>query len=175
MLIVVSGGSASGKSEYAEGLVLQSQASCRVYVATMEVWDQEGRDRVERHRRMRWDKGFVTVEAPYDLAHADIPADSVTLLECLSNLCANECFGSGGQGMEGAYERIRQGVRHLVDTSRDVVIVTNELFSDGVTYPPETEQYLDILARLNREIAAEADQVWEVCCGIPVCWKGAAV
>ena len=175
MLIVVSGGSASGKSEYAEGLVLQSQASCRVYVATMEVWDAECRARVERHRLMRKDKGFQTVEAPYDLAHAPIPADGVALLECLSNLCANECFGSGGQGMDGAYDRIRQGIRHLTAVSRDVVIVTNELFSDGITYPKETEQYLDILARLNREIAAEADQVWEVCCGIPICWKGAQV
>ena len=70
---------------------------------------------------------------------------------------------------------LRQEVIDSDLISRDVVIVTNELFSDGVTYPPETEQYLDILARLNREIAAEADQVWEVCCGIPVCWKGAAV
>lgn len=173
MLILVSGGSASGKSEYAESLVLRSQASCRVYVATMEVWDAEGRARVERHRLMRKDKGFQTVEAPYDLAHAPIPADGVALLECLSNLCANECFGSGGQGMDGAYDRIRQGIRHLTAVSRDVVIVTNELFSDGITYPKETEQYLDILARLNREIAAEADQVWEVCCGIPICWKGA--
>ena len=173
MITLVSGGAASGKSEYAESLVLRSQASCRVYVATMEVWDAEGRARVERHRLMRKDKGFQTVEAPYDLAHAPIPADGVALLECLSNLCANECFGSGGQGMDGAYDRIRQGIRHLTEVSRDVVIVTNELFSDGITYPKETEQYLDILARLNREIAAEADQVWEVCCGIPICWKGA--
>ena len=74
--------------------------------------------------------------------------------------------------MEGAYDRIWQGICRLLETCRDVVIVTNELFSDGITYPAETEQYLKILADLNRAIAEKADQVRESCFGIPICWKG---
>lgn len=171
MVFLVSGGAASGKSEYAESLILASEARPRIYVATMEVWDQESRDRVRRHREMRRDKEFVTVEAPRNLADAAVPRGGAALLECLSNLCANECFGP--EGFEGAYERIWQGICHLTDTCRDVVIVTNELFSDGVTYPPETERYLSVLTAVNRAAAARADRVWEVCCGIPVLWKGA--
>ena len=53
------------------------------------------------------------------------------------------------------------------------MVVTNELFSDGVTYDKETADYLSALARLNVAVAAEADRVYEVVCGIPVCWKGA--
>ena len=170
MYILVSGGAASGKSEYAESLVLASSARPRLYVATMEVWDGESRARVARHRAMRRDKGFVTIEAPRRLFEAELPPGGVALLECLSNLCANECFGP--EGFEGAYDRIWQGLCHLTDTCRDVVVVTNELFSDGVAYAPETEAYLEILARLNRAIAARADQVWEVCCGIPILQKG---
>ena len=168
MLTLVSGGAASGKSEYAESLILASNAQPRIYVATMEVWDDEGRVRVERHRAMRRDKGFYTVEAPRRLAEAAVPAEGAVLLECLSNLCANECFGP--EGFDGAYERIWDGVCRLIDCSRDLVIVTNELFSDGYRYPPETEAYLQILARLNCAIAARADRVWEVCCGVPVAW-----
>ena len=53
------------------------------------------------------------------------------------------------------------------------MVVTNELFSDGIRYDQETADYLSALARLNVAVAAEADQVYEVVCGIPVCWKGA--
>ena len=53
------------------------------------------------------------------------------------------------------------------------MVVTNELFSDGVRYDPETAAYLELLAGLNRAIAAKADQVYEVVCGIPVAWKEA--
>ena len=65
MLYIITGGSGSGKSEYAE----QTAVQCRNrtggtlwYLATMRIWDDEGRKRVERHRRMRAAKGFETIE-----------------------------------------------------------------------------------------------------------------
>ena len=69
-------------------------------------------------------------------------------------------------------ERIMAGVERLCDIARDVVIVTNEVFGDGVDYPELTEQYLAVLADINRRISAKADSVYEVVCGIPVQWKG---
>ena len=60
MLILVTGGSASGKSAYAESLCLT--ASPRVYLACMQPFGAEGAKRIERHRTMRKDKGFLTVE-----------------------------------------------------------------------------------------------------------------
>ena len=160
MLILVSGGSASGKSEFAEGLVTASGLETRAYLATMQVWDAESEGRVERHRRMRAGKGFATVECPVNLAGAVLPAGCAALLEDLSNLTANEFFGP--QGREGAFGRVLSGV-----------VVTNELFSDGMDYDPETLAYLDVLARLNRAVARRADRVYEVVCGIPIAWKGA--
>ncbi len=171
MLYFVSGGAASGKSEYAESLVLASPARPRVYVATMEVRDTESRARVRRHRALRRDKGFVTVEAPRDLEQAVLPSGGAALLECMSNLCANECFGP--KGFDGAFDRVWRGIRHLTETCADVVVVSNELFSDGIAYAPETERYLSLLADMNRALAQKADRVIEVCCGIPIIWKGA--
>ena len=170
MLYLISGGSGSGKSEYAESLVLSSGAKERVYLATMQIWDDECRNRVARHRAMRQEKGFVTVERPTDLAGAEVPADSVVLLEDLSNLAANECYG--GCGFERAEDAIWAGIQSLCRQARDVVIVTNELFSAGITYDPSTQQYLELLAGLNRRIAAAADQVVEVVLKIPRFWKG---
>ena len=48
MLTLVSGGSASGKSEYAEGLVLSMGPARRLYIAPMEIWGEEMRDNWER-------------------------------------------------------------------------------------------------------------------------------
>ena len=64
------------------------------------------------------------------------------------------------------------GVDRAAARAALLVVVTNELFSDGMDYDPDTLAYLDVLARLNRAVARRADQVYEVVCGIPVPWKG---
>ena len=61
MMTLVTGGSGSGKSEYAERLAAAG-GTPRIYVATMIPWDDEGRRRIEKHRAMRAGKGFETVE-----------------------------------------------------------------------------------------------------------------
>ena len=102
MLILVSGGAGSGKSEFAEGLVTSSGLGQRVYLATMRVWDAESVRRVERHRQMRAGKGFETLECPENLAGVTLPSGCAALLEDLSNLTANEFFGE--QGRQGAFD-----------------------------------------------------------------------
>ena len=170
MLILVSGGSASGKSEFAEGLVTSSGLENRIYLATMQVWDGESVRRVERHRQMRTGKGFATVECPTGLADVALPSGCAVLLEDLSNLCANEYFSPGGK--EGGLDRVLAGIRRAAEQAELLVVVTNELFSDGMDYDPVTLDYLSVLGELNRRVAALAGQVYEVVCGIPVAWKG---
>ena len=62
MITLVIGGAASGKSEYAEELVLKSEARPRIYLATMELFGEEARRRVEKHRAMSAAKDFRTLE-----------------------------------------------------------------------------------------------------------------
>ena len=69
-------------------------------------------------------------------------------------------------------EVLKCGLHHLAGTAAHLVIVTNDIFSDGVTYDPETELYRKILGEVNLEAAAMADYVYEVVCGIPICVKG---
>ena len=52
-----------------------------------------------------------------------------------------------------------------------LVVVTNEIFSDGVRYDEETEAFRKDLAILNRAIASRADAVYEVVAGIPLIMK----
>lgn len=171
MLILVTGGASSGKSEYAEGIIEKSGIRPRVYIATMEVYDEETRMKVLRHKAARADKNFDTIECPTGLMNISVPDDSAVLLECMSNLTANECFG--GIGFEGAYERIIAGVYRLLNTCKLLVVVTNELFSDGRSYDEDlTRKYLNTLAEINRRLAERADKVYELVCNIPVLWKG---
>ena len=170
MLILVSGGAASGKSEYAESLIVRAGHEARTYIATMEIFDAEGERRAARHRAMRAGKGFTTLECPRGLREAALPFGGSALLECMSNLVANEMFG--GAGAEGLPERILAGVLRLREQADLTVIVTNELISDGIRYAPETEAYLAALSTVNRMLAEIADAVVEVVCGIPVVWKG---
>ena len=173
MLILVSGGSASGKSEFAEGLVTSSGLENRIYLANMQVWDGESVRRVERHRQMRTGKGFATVECPTGLADVALPSGCAVLLEDLSNLCANEYFSPDGK--DHALDRVLSGIRRAAEQAELLVVVTNELFSDGMDYDPVTLDYLSVLGELNRRVAALAGQVYEVVCGIPVAWKGERV
>ena len=80
MLTLVLGGAASGKSEYAETLVLRS-ALLRYYLATMQVWDAECAARVAKHRAMRAQKQFATVECPQNLHLVRLPQQGTALLE----------------------------------------------------------------------------------------------
>lgn len=166
MLILVSGGAASGKSEFAESLAVQSPYPKRIYLATMRVWDAEGKRRVERHRRLREGKGFTTAECPTDLAHAPVERGSAVLLEDLSNLLLNELYAGGD-----AVGRIMAGIRHLEETAALTVVVSNDMFADGVDYTGETASYATALAKLNCQIARLAHKVYEVAAGQPITWK----
>lgn len=171
MLILISGGSGSGKSAFAENLIISHATSPLLYIATMKLWDEECVARAEKHRQMRAGKGFSTVECPDQLDALQLPTPCAVLLEDLSNLTANEYFGE--LGAEGVAARIFAGLERLEKTADLVVVVTNELCSDGISYDPETTNYLTILANLNRRTAALASEVYEVVAGIPICWKGA--
>ena len=168
MFAMIIGGSASGKSALAERWAA-SLPLPRIYLAAMQVLDEESRARVERHRAMRAGKGFETIEAPTALWNTDLPAGATVLLEDLSNLLANEMFSPEGGGSEAAL----RGVQSLLARCENLILVTNEVFSGGANYEGETEDYLAELARLNHTLAAEADTVAEVVCGLPNILKGA--
>lgn len=167
MIVLVTGGSGCGKSTWAERLVSALPAENRIYIATMQVYDDESVQRVARHRAQRADKGFTTIECEKDLASADIPDGSTVLLEDLVNLMANEMFDGGDVA------RIVPALEALARKCRHLILVTNDVFSDGISYPESTQEYLRQLANLNAEAAKLADCVVEVVYAIPVCVKGA--
>ena len=153
-LLLVIGGAASGKSEYAEKLAIRTtreeRGSRLWYLATMhrDPQDPETILRIEKHRRMRDGKGFRTVECERDLAgiREMFHAGDVILLEDLSNLLANECFppersacpdfDAGRYRWSAAGERILLPVFEMRERGIHIVVVGNRITED---LPAETE------------------------------------
>lgn len=176
MFGLITGGSGSGKSEYAENLAARLSKEKKLplyYIATMRPFGEEGRKRVERHRCLRAGKGFVTIERYVNLKELSLSKEGVVLLECLSNLTANEMFKDNGAG-DRTPEEVLLGVRKIRSCCRHLVVVTNDIFSDGITYDEMTEQYQRYLGAINQALAREADEVTEVVCGIPLMVKAAS-
>lgn len=194
MITLVTGGSGSGKSAYAESL-LSSCEGIRYYIATMQIYDAEGEKKVERHRKLRAGKGFLTIESPMNVGKIRFACageaeqaqyrqgaerkvqgsfgKKSALLECMSNLTANEMFTKDGmKSEEEVVEKIVSEMQILSQKLDNLVIVTNNVFEDGVIYDAGTMEYLKALGRINAALARLADRVAEVVVGIPVELKG---
>ena len=169
MLYLIFGGAACGKSAYAEALAA-SLPGPKYYLATMDPAEPGAAAKIARHRALRQGKGFATLEQPRNMAALTPDREGVVLLECLTTLAANECFGPAG--FENATQRITEGVLSLAAGCRHLVVVAGDLTRDGETWPDLTGRYLDVLAECQRRLAAAADHVAEVCCGIPIPLKG---
>lgn len=167
MLTLILGGSASGKSRFAEELVT-NQPFPRLYLATMQPFDDESRRRIARHRQQRAGRGFQTMECYGNLSSLLLPPRSSVLLEDLGNLLANERFDPNGGGVEA----VRAGLEHLLASAENLTVVTNEVFSGGSEYAGETLAYLRDLADVNRMLARQAELVVELVCGLPHVLKG---
>lgn len=194
MIYLVTGTSASGKSEYAESVAVRLYNSFGgigrlYYVAAMKPFGAEADKRILRHQMLRAGKGFDTIECYTHLERLSAHDRDVFLIECMSNLLANEIYDECGSlrsidrgeaHVEEQYRRewctdrlrtsIAEPVLSLAGSAAAVVIVTNDVFTDGRHFggdEAETELYCRMLGELNIMLAKEADAVVEVVCGMP--------
>ena len=195
MVVLVTGGSGSGKSAFAEEYLmrLSTQAETKYYIATMQPFGEESLAKIRRHQRLRAGKGFTTIEQSKDLTKAaqriakpsnqfqeeavtiNRPENSVpfirdtALLECMSNLVANEMFAENKIRLrDEVTAQILDGIEALNRQLAHFLIVTNNVFEDGISYDATTQAYIRALGRINTGVAALADTVTEVVVGIPV-------
>ena len=185
MMVLVVGGSGSGKSSYAEETAVSlAQESVKeivmkkYYLATMQVFDEEGRKRVDRHRNLRRGKEFVTIEQPTGISGALKKMETgerTVLLECISNLTANEMFsGKKANTKMQVMEDIICGIKQLKEQTTHFIVVSNNVFEDGITYDETTTEYIHAMGMINHKLAALADRVVEVVAGIPIIIKNPA-
>lgn len=162
------------------------------YFATMQVRkdDPECLECIRKHREQRAGKHFVTIETPFldardftDLQNlsknsgdaGDSGQSGTGLLECMSNLLANLQFSP-----DATYHPenpdlpalITEKILQLSGLLRNLVIITNEIFTDTPPEDPAMQDYLQNLGKINCNLAQHAGIVLEIQAGIPVIWKG---
>ena len=129
MIALVTGGAASGKSEYAELSPAGGGRSPHL-LGHHGGGGRESLSRVDRHRRARAGKGFCTVECPRDLERLSIPSGSTVLLECLTNLLANEMYPQG-DFIPDPTGKILAELEHLLERAAHLVVVSGGVFPAG--------------------------------------------
>jgi adenosylcobinamide kinase/adenosylcobinamide-phosphate guanylyltransferase len=170
MFVFVSGTARSGKSAWTEEYALSKAGACAplVYLATARVCDQEMEKRVLLHQKGREGKGFDTLERDVDISKAipSLSPSSTVLLECLGTLLANEMFGRSENGdTRDLCTKIYEEILSLKTRVANLLVVSNDIFSDGVSYDRETERYRQTLGALHVRLANKSDLAVECAFG----------
>jgi adenosylcobinamide kinase/adenosylcobinamide-phosphate guanylyltransferase len=168
-IVLVLGGARSGKSAFAEKLVIDSGLAA-VYIATAEAGDDEMRARIDEHRRWR-SSAWRTVEAPLELEEALTEAAGVgsgVLVDCLTVWLSNLMLS--GQDVEARGRALAETVSKVSGLR---VLVSNEV---GLGIVPENvlaRRFRDAQGRLNQRMATVSDRVVFMAAGLPLVMKGA--
>lgn len=165
MITMVTGGQRSGKSAFAESLVL-GRAERPIYVATARVIDDDFRRRVDVHRQRRGDR-WTTVEVPLHVSSIDLAPASTVLVDCLTLLATNWFFECG-EDADRALPHILSELEALFSSDADFVVVTNEVGLGGVSANALQRRFADLQGAVNQAVASRADEVYFVVSGIPV-------
>jgi adenosylcobinamide kinase / adenosylcobinamide-phosphate guanylyltransferase len=172
VIILVTGGSRSGKSGFALSLA-EGRGEPRVFLATAQAFDDEMKSRIEAHRRARpagWGLREEPLRVPEALQRAREGGARTVLVDCvtiwMSNLLlADEGFGES-EAAAAAGELMAAARGHC-----DVIIVTNEVGSGVVPDNALARRFRDCAGRANQLIAQAADEVYFLVSGIPMRMK----
>ena len=193
MIVLVLGTPDSGKSKIAEDIVMRLAAGLditgspaeeggrnesgrlaapagmdKLYIATMVPFGEEGIRRIEKHRKMRAGKGFLTVEK---YTEVDSLIGEITdldrkccLLECMSNLVGNEMHDPRNLSLsdEELEKLITEQVLALGKSCGHLVVVANRFLTEDAGYDDETRRYVRIADRVNEILKAGADKTCEL-------------
>lgn len=170
MKLLVTGGAASGKSDYAIEVADSLTGGEHYFIATAQPLDDEMKARIERHKKSRGSR-WQTVEEPVDLAGALTGIDtddSVVVVDCL-NLWTSNLLEKNDSEFHEALSRLASVVALF---NGSLIIVTNEVGMGIVPANPTTRLFRDRLGAVNREIAKVCKSVVLMVSGIPIQIKG---
>lgn len=166
MIELIIGYPNSGKSEYAEAEVIRLAANNKkYYLATMIPFGEDGLKRVEKHRLQRQGKGFETIEKARAIHEIDdLQATGTVLIECLSNLLANELYASDNidKTDELIVEDIVNEIMLLSEKLANTIIVSNEFAEDAEGYDESTRRYVKLMQKLNEELSLKVNKTYRI-------------
>lgn len=163
-IILITGGARSGKSSYAEKLAL-SLSPNPVYMATARVWDEEFRQRVIRHQEARGPE-WTNLEEDKELSRHDV-SGRVVLIDCITLWCTNFFFDLQGH-VDSSLKAVKEEFNRFTAQDATFIFVTNEIGLGGTSENELQRKFTDLQGWMNQYIAAQADEVIMMVCGIPL-------
>ena len=168
MMIFVVGKPDSGKSAFAEDLAVElAGEDKKLYLATMIPYGDAGEARIRKHREMRKDKGFDTIEKPSGLKALSEEiqpyGNGVCLLECVANLAGNEMHDPLNKDLsiEQLSELVAEEILWLKERVRELIVVS-DVFEITAGCDKETADYIELVNMINRICKDKADRVNEL-------------
>ncbi|MEN0041148.1 MAG: bifunctional adenosylcobinamide kinase/adenosylcobinamide-phosphate guanylyltransferase [Pseudomonadota bacterium] len=162
---LILGGARSGKSAFAEKLVLHSGRK-PVYLATSEIFDGEMEERVALHRERRGEE-WSLIEEPLELVDAlrdHAKADTCMLVDCLTLWITNLMMAE--RSVDEEVDRLVASLAELATDAR-IVFVSNEVGQGIVPMNKMARDFRDHAGRLHQKLAAAVPNVWFVTAGLP--------
>lgn len=153
------GGVKSGKSRHAEAYALSLSDNPVVYLATSEPFDEEMKERIERHRLAR-SECFLNLEEPLNLLCAVEPLKTPVLIECITVWMNNMLHHGFTQ------EDISVQVERMLSLNRDIVFVLNDVGSGIIPDNALAREFVDISGIVAQKLAAGCDEVYHCVAGI---------
>ena len=164
MIILVVGGSKSGKSMLSQRIAkyLEEADGNLFYIATMKPYDNEDMSRIDNHIKEREGFDFITIEKNVNIEELGINFKSLdtVMLDSITALVTNEMF-KDGDFINEVHDKILDGLMKVKDIPKNMVIVSDYLFSDSIKYDDYTDNFRKELGNLNISIAKFSDVVIE--------------
>lgn len=174
MTVFLSGGCKNGKSSIAEDTTVRlAENGPLYYIATMIPHDLEDNNRIAKHIMNRSGKGFQTIERGVDLM--ELPGiwdpNGTYLLDSVTALLANEMFRPTGYFPE-IYNKVIKDLNDLINSVKNIVFVSDFIFSSSEQYDSMTDAYLFGLSSCDKALAEKCDVVGEVSLSTITFYKG---
>ncbi|GET35220.1 adenosylcobinamide kinase/adenosylcobinamide phosphate guanyltransferase [Prolixibacter bellariivorans] len=163
-VIFITGGQRSGKSSFAQQKA-EELAPGPVYVATARVWDEEFRQRIQRHQH---DRGphWTTIEEEKYLSQPDLTG-RVVVLDCVT-LWLTNFFVDNDFNTEQSLEQAKAEWKQLIEQDFTLLVVSNEIGMGIIPDKEMTRHFADLQGWMNQFIARTANEVYLMVSGIPV-------
>lgn len=163
-IILVTGGARSGKSTYAEKLAL-SLSPHPIYIATARIWDEEFRQRVQKHQERR-KENWQNIEEEKILSKHDVEG-CIVLIDCIT-LWSTNFFYDLHANIDTSLAAIKDEFDRFTAQDATFIFVTNEIGNGGTSTDKLQRKFTDLLGWINQYVASKADEVILMVSGIPV-------
>ena len=163
-IILITGGARSGKSSYAEKMALSLTAN-PVYLATARVWDEEFRERVNRHQERRGPE-WTNIEEEKELSRHDL-SGRIVLIDCITMWC-NIFFFDLNDDVDATLSAMKEEFLKFTNQDATFIFVTNEIGMGGTSTNDIQRRFTDLQGWMNQFVASQADEVILMVSGIPM-------